>query len=240
MVIEVLFSEACNLYGDGQNIKYLQATLPDAEFIFTPLTAPVPYFAEHQPDMIYIGSMSESIQRRVIAKLMPLKERIKELIDKNVPILATGNAGEIFASKIEYVTEKIQTEGLGIFDVTVKTNLFDRYNGKVLGKLGDLEIVGFRSQFSFIYGDNSQCYFVECVRGDGINRESKLEGLRKNNLICTQILGPILPLNPLFCEYFIGLTGATVTAAYREAAMDAYIQRVKEFKDPSVVFGHNM
>ena len=238
MVIEVLFSEVCNLYGDGQNVTYLRASLPEAEFILTPLTE-TPSFAENKPDMIYIGSMSESTQRRVIEKLMPLKERILELVDAGVPILATGNAGEIFCKSIDYVTEGIQTQGLGIFDMQVKTNLFDRYNGKVLGEFENITVVGFRSQFSFLYGDNRKNYFVKCIRGDGINRESKLEGLRKHNLICTQILGPILPLNPLFCEYFIGLTGVDAKAAYREDALAAYEQRLKEFRDPEVIFGNN-
>ena len=238
MVVEILFHEVCNLYGDGQNVTYLRSTLPDAEFIFTPLTGE-PYFAKNTPDMIYIGSMSEATQRRVIKKLLPLKSRILEIVDAGTPILATGNACDIFAKHISYVTEKIETEGLGIFDMSVKTNLFDRYNGKVLGEFEDMKIVGFRSQFSFLYGDNSDNYFVKCLRGDGINRESKLEGMRKNNLICTQILGPILALNPLFCEYFVGLTGSKYPAAFRDAAISAYEQRLKEFSDPNVVFGHN-
>lgn len=235
MVVEILFSEVCDLYGDGQNVKYLQATLPDAQFIFTSLTD-TPYFAENQPDLVYIGAMSESIQRRIIKKLLPLKDRILQLIDNGTPILATGNAGEIFCSRIDYVTEKLSVDGLGVFDLRVETNLFDRYHGKILGKLNDLSIVGFRAQFSFLYGDNTNNYFVECLRGVGINRQSKLEGLRKNNLICTQIIGPILPLNPLFCEYFIALAGRNVQAAYRDAAMRAYEQRLKEFSDPSTVF----
>ena len=239
MVIEILFSEVCNLYGDGQNIQYLQQTLQDAEFKFTELNAQ-PYFIDNTPDMIYIGSMSESIQQRVIEKLLPHKDRILQMIDSGVPILATGNASEIFVKSISYVTEGITVDGLGIFDLTVKTDLFNRYNGKVLGHFMDMTIVGFRSQFSFIYGNNQDNYFVECIRGDGINKESKLEGFRKNNLICTQILGPILPLNPLFCEYFIGLTGNSITAAHKEAAMDAYQQRLKEFQDTSVVFGNNI
>lgn len=235
MVVEILFSEVCDLYGDGQNVKYLQATLPDARFIFTALTD-TPYFAENQPDLVYIGAMSESTQRRILQKLLPLKDRILQLIDNGTPILATGNAGEIFCSRIDYVTEKLSVDGLGVFDLRVETNLFDRYHGKILGKLNDISIVGFRAQFSFLYGDNTNNYFVECLRGVGINRQSKLEGLRKNNLICTQIIGPILPLNPLFCEYFIALAGQNVQAAYRDAAMRAYEQRLKEFSDPSTVF----
>ena len=118
----------------------------------------------------------------------------------------------------------------------MKTNWFDRYNGKVLGEFAGMKIVGFRSQFSFLYGDNTEQFFVNCIRGDGIHRGSKLEGVRYHNLICTQILGPILPLNPLFCEYFVGLTGVQVQAAYRDAALAAYEQRVKEFADPNTAF----
>lgn len=239
MVIEILFPEVCGLYGDSQNETYLRATLPDAQFITTAITD-TPYFVNHDPDLILIGSMSENTQRRVIEKLLPLKDRIHALIEKGTPILATGNSGEVFAKHISYVTEKLEADGLGIFDLTVKTDLFDRYNGKVLGDFEGMTIVGFRSQFSFLYGDNTENYFVKCRRGDGINRESKLEGMRKNNLICTQILGPILPLNPLFCEYLLKLSGSDVQAAYKEAAMDAYNQRIKEFTDPGVAFGNNM
>ena len=238
MVVEILFQEVCGLYGDSQNATYLQATLPDAEFIYTRLTD-TPYFVDHTPDLIYIGCMSESTQRRVIDKLQPLKERIASLIDGGTPILATGNASEIFAKHIDYVTEGLQADGLGIFDLTVRTDLFNRYNGMVLGELENMNIVGFRSQFSFLYGDNADCYFLKCIRGDGIHPGSKLEGMRKNNLFCTQLIGPILPLNPLFCEYLLSLCGIDAKAAFKESAMDAYNQRLKEFLDPKVPFKHD-
>ena len=235
MVIEILFNEVCSLFGDSQNAAYLQATLPEAQLIYTPITE-TPYFVDHKPDMIYIGAMTENTQRRVLNKLMPLKARIEELVDAGVPFLATGNAADLFCRSIDYVTEEIKVDGLGIFDLDVKTNLFDRYNGKTLAEFEGMKIVGFRSQFSLIYGDNSSNYFLKCIRGIGINRESTLEGMRKNNLICTQVIGPILPLNPEFCEYFIGLTGTKAVAAYRESAMAAYEQRLKEYQDPKVSF----
>ncbi len=235
MTVEILFQEVCGLYGDSQNPTYLEATLPEAQFIYTKLTD-TPYFVDHQPDLLYIGCMSEITQRKVIDKLLPYRERILQLIDAGIPFLATGNAGEIFAKEIQYLSEDIVTHGLGIFDLTVKTDVFRRYNGMVLGEVTGIQLVGFRSQFSFLYGDNSQNYFLKCLRGDGINPTSKLEGMRKNNLICTQLLGPILPLNPLFCEYLIGLTGTAATAAFRDAAMDAYQQRLKEFTDPKTPF----
>ena len=235
MVVEILFSEICNNNGDGHNITYLQASLPDAKFVFTSLLD-TPYFANNNPDLIYIGSMSENTQRKVIEKLLPYKDRINALVDANVPILATGNAGEIFCKEIVYIAERITTQALNIFDFTVRTDWFKRYHAKVLGKLDNIHVVGFRAQFSFVYGDNSQNYFIKCERGVGINPESKLEGFRKNNLICTSLLGPILPLNPLFCEYLIKLSGNEVQAAYRDAAMNAFEQRLKEFSAPETAF----
>lgn len=235
MRIEILFGEVCNLCGDGQNETYLRATLPDAEFINTPLSD-TPRFVTEPVDMILMGSMTEQIQRRVIEKLMPHKARIEGLIDQGVVFLATGNACEVFTKHIDYVTEELSVDGLGICDLTVKTDLFKRYNGKFLGDVAGIPVVGFRSQFSYIYGDNSAGFFGENQRSIGINPQTKLEGMRKNNFIGTQVLGPILPLNPLFTEYLVALAGSSAKAAYQDAAMAAYEQRLKEFRDPSTAF----
>lgn len=230
MVIEILFQEVCGLFGDSQNASYLQACLPDAEFVFTKLTDE-PYFVNNDPAMIYIGCMSESTQMRVIDKLLPYADRINQLIDAGTVILATGNSGEVFCKSINYITLEKEVSGLGIFDLTAKTDLFKRYNGAFLGNLGDLKVTGFKSQFSHLYGDNTDCAFLKCQCGTGINLKSKLEGMRKNNLICTQLLGPILPLNPLFAEYLMYLIGVNAPAAYKEEAMNAYERRLKEFAE---------
>lgn len=235
MTIEVLFGEVCGLYGDAQNAAYLKATLPNAEFVETKLTEE-PYFVSHDPDMILIGSMSEKTQRLVIEKLRPHKTRILELIEKGTPILATGNACEVFCGHITYETEKLEADGLGIVNLSVKNHYFRRYNGKVLADFENMKIVGFRSQFSFLYGDNSRNYFLKVQRGHGINKESTFEGFRVKNLIGTQVLGPILPLNPLFCEYLVKMAGGEAEAAFRKEAMKAYTQRLKEFEDPGVAF----
>lgn len=235
MMVEILFGEVCNLGGDGQNGVYLQQTLPEAEFVHTALTE-TPRFVTQRPDMILLGGMTERTQRRVVNALRPYRERLAELVDSGVVILATGNAGDVFLKEIDYVTEELREQGLGFFDLTAKTDLFHRYNGKFLGEVAGIPVVGFRSQFAFWYGDNSQCYFADNTRSIGINPETHLEGARRNNLICTQIQGPILPLNPLFTEYLIGLTGNTAQAAHREAAMAAYEQRLSEFRSPDVKF----
>ncbi|MDO4815271.1 MAG: hypothetical protein Q4A83_01540 [Bacillota bacterium] len=237
MKIEILFSRLCNLYGDSKNIDYLKLSLPEAEFIMTEITDSAPYFAENDVDMIYIGGMSEAAQKRVTEYLMPYKERIAELIDKDVVFLATGNAFEIFTSEIENLTSKERYDGLGIFPHTTKIDLFKRYNGKVMGKIQDFTLVGFKSQFSMVYGDATDCCLFNAERGTGLNKETPCEGLRRNNFMGANILGPVLVLNPLFTEYIMGLLGVeNPQCAFREQAMKAYEQRLKEFENKVVPF----
>ena len=235
MKIEILFGEICNLFGDWQNVTYLKQTLPEAEFFETPLEE-TPYFASGAPDLIYIGSMTESNQRRAINALRPYAARLKELIESGTVLLATGNGGEILMKHISYVTEKIETDGLGLADLTVTTDLFDRFNGKVLGRFEDMDIVGFQSQFSTVSGNNSENPFIKVTRGTGYNRRSDYEGYRYKNLFVTSLLGPLLPNNPLFTEYLLRQAGTETEAAFRSEAMAAYEQRLKEFKDPKTVF----
>ena len=133
MKIEFLFGEVCNFYGDPQNVTYLAQSAENAEVINTSLLDE-PYFVRERPDIVVMASMSESTQRKVIEKLRPYMARINDLINDGVVFLCTGNSCEIFCKKINYVTEEITAEGLGLFDLEVKTDLFARYNGKVLGK----------------------------------------------------------------------------------------------------------
>lgn len=100
MKIEILFPEFCNLFGDMSNIKYLKMCLPDAEYIETGMDEE-PAFIKNDVNLIYMGPMTERTQEKVIVKLKPLKERLKELIEKGTCFLFTGNAVEVLGKYIE-------------------------------------------------------------------------------------------------------------------------------------------
>ena len=235
MTVEILFSEVCNLNADWQNAEYLARSLPEADLVRTALTE-TPYFVTGTPDIVYIGAMTERTQHRVIETLRPYADRLKALIEGGTVILATGNAGEIFMKHITYVAEKTETDALGFLDLSVRTDWFRRYNGKVLGTFENIPMVGFRSQFSAVCGNLEAYPFIRVERGVGGDLRGKLEGARYKNLFCTALLGPVLPVNPLFTEYLLRLAGADVPAAFREQAMAAYEQRLMEFRDPKTVF----
>ena len=228
MKIEILFPEFCNLYGDMYNMKYLKMCIPEAEFIETALEEE-PKFVKEDVNLIYLGPMTENTQEKVIKKLLPYKERIIELIEKNVVFLFTGNALEILGKYIENEDES-KIEGLGIFDVYAKRDMMHRHNSYLIGKYEDIEIIGFKSQFTMMYGNNLETPFVEVEKGIGINKQSKIEGIKKNNFIGTYLIGPMLILNPLFTQKVLKMLGEEKEIALKEDTMAAYNERIKELK----------
>ena len=229
MKIEILCPELCNLYGDMGNIDYLKASLPDdTEFIRT-LLPDEPEFASSDVDMIYIGSMSEKSQERMIDKLVPYKSRLEELIGGNTLVLATGNAPEIFMDRIE-VEDGSVIRGLGIVPYYSKRKLRERNNSLYLGARGDLRIVGYTSRFTYTYGVPDQKGLFVNIKGVGNEPDSSVEGFRQDGLIATNLLGPVLVLNPQLMQLVLNKIGASdAEPAFYEDAMQAYNVRLREF-----------
>ena len=236
MKVEILFNEICNLYGDGANARYLQQSLPEAEFYFTSLNE-VPHFVKEEVNLIYMGSMPEHAQEWVINRLLPYRQRLIELIQHDTVFLFTGNAFEVFGSSIKN-EDGSQIEGLHIYDGYAERTMMKRYNALFLGEISDeqaapVKIVGFKNQFTHTYMDNQSCYAFKCLRGCGINPQSMLEGIRIHNFFGTYLVGPLLVLNPLFTKYLLRLAGEKDPhPAFEEVAMKAYQVRLAEFEDP--------
>lgn len=228
--IEILFPEFCNLYGDISNMKYLKKCIPNATFIETSFDEDLA-FTNRDISLIYLGPMTEKMQEKVITKLKPYKEKIEELIEKGVIFLITGNAIEIFGEYIEN-EDGSKIEGLGIFNINAKRDMMNRHNSIFVGKYEDIDIVGFKSQFTFAYGDNEEKYFAKVEKGIGLNKDSKYEGICKNNFIATYLIGPILILNPLLTKKIIKKMGIEKEEiAFEKDIMAAYEQRLKELKN---------
>lgn len=234
--IEVLYGEFANLFGELQNINYLKACVPDAEIRYTGLFDR-PAFATELVHMVYMGAMTENQQKMAILALLPYKEKIQELIEAGVVFLFTGNAMEIMEAYIEN-EDGSQIEGLGIFSTYAKRDMMHRYNSLMLGTYEGMKLVGFKSQFSHSYGDNSDCYFYDVIRGTGLYPGTMKEGLKAKNFFGTYTIGPFLILNPLFVKYLLKLMGVEhPVLANEETIMAAYEQRLAEFEKKDLRYG---
>ena len=229
MKIEVLYPEICNLYGDLQNITYI-ASSNNIEVINTSLKDE-PRFISEDIALVFMGTTSESGQLLSRDALKPYKDAFIQRIQDNKPILFTGNAIEVLCDYIETEDGKVEMLGLYPFHAVRKMN--SRYNSLWLGEYENMKLVGFKSQFSHLYGDNSNNYLFKVTRGDGINLESKLEGFKDHNLFATYVIGPLLVLNPDFAKYMLKLMGIeNPQLRCEEMAYESYNQRLHDFEEP--------
>lgn len=238
-VIESLFPEFSNQGGDNGNMMYLKACLPAAEFIETHF-ADKPAFVTRDVDFIYLGYMTEAEQEKVVAKLMPYKKRLAELVEKGCVVLFTGNACDLLGTKI-VCDDGHEVDCLGFFDFTVKQDFSRRIVEPYLGTFTPcekdaqpLEIVGYKVQFTQVEGNNSREPFCKNEVGFGLKAGDSYEGYRRRNLFGTWLCAPLLPMNPLFTEYLMRLLGQTGDAAFRDEAMAAYRRRLEEQKTPGL------
>ncbi len=233
MTIEILYPELGNLFGDTGNVRFLKQCLPEATFVETHLSDQ-PAFATQDVDLIYMGPMSEQAQLLVIDALKPHLERFQQLVEQDLPMLLIGNACEVFANAIE--TPEGTVNGLGLLPFTAKQEMIQRFNGLTMGKFENMTLLGFRSQFTFGFGDNQDKGFIKVIRGVGLNPDAQYEGFKVHNLIATYLLGPILIINPCFTHWLFQVMGCDRPLPFEDELNKAYQIRLKEFQNPKVDF----
>ena len=229
MKIEILYPELCDLFGDMGNTDYLRASLPEAEFIRTGLTE-TPRFASEQVDLLYLGSATERAQELMLQRLLPLRERLKALVEAGTVMLLTGNACELFAEAIE-TEDGREIPALGLISGRAKRHIPQRFNSLYLGKFGETDIVGYTSRFSHLSGLPAENALFTTVKGLGPDPDAKSEGFRLNNVFGTYLLGPLLVLNPDFTAYLMRLLGAASSEpAFYAEAKQAFEIRLEEYR----------
>ena len=208
MKIEILYKEVCNLYGDYYNHIYLERCFKNATIYETTLNE-TPHFIEEDIDLIYLGSSTEKNQEIIISRLLPYKDRLKEIIDENKTIPC-----------------------LNIFDYYAKRTMNKRYNYLFLGEFNNIKIIGHKSQFSLIYGIDEKDKFITKIKGLGNNFEDSFEGFKKNNFYGTYLLGPLTVINPYFTKYLMKTLNQDDKLDFEEESLEAYNYTLKEFENP--------
>ena len=231
MKIEVLFPEVCNLYGDLQNVQYLKRCCDQIKIVETDLKSH-PRFLDEDIALVYVASTTEQGLRLAADALRPLKAEIQTRLDAGQRILLTGNAQDIFLSRIESDKAPV-IEGVGLLPGYAKYQMMKRHNSFFLGQFEGMDIVGFKSLFGHTWAAGEKNGWFTAQRGIGRNPETTVEGFRIGNLFATYLIGPLLLLNPPLCKWFLREMGLDDTLAFENAAMDSYRKRVAEFREPT-------
>ncbi len=195
-----LFYDLMNLYGEYANVNVIKYRLEnqkinvmiDEKSIFDDVD-----FLKY--DFIYVGSGTEKNQLLALEYLKNHKDNFQKAINSNKVFLFTGNSLELLGNSLttlsnekldlikEFDFDVIQTKDRITGDCIIKTNFLDK------------ELVGFINKQANI--DNFSDYNSNIVFGVGADKDNKYEGINKNNLFATYLIGPVLVKNPHFAEF---------------------------------------
>jgi len=234
MRIEIMYPELCCLYGDKGNTMFLQQCLPEAEFVFTQLNER-PHFLDEEIDLCCMYSMSEQSQELILSRLLQWKAEICEKFTSNTTLfLFTGNALELLGQYIEREDGSRQA-CLGVFDTYAKRHAPNRFNTLIQADFENMTLLGYTSRFSDTYELGEDLAMCRVTIGSGVNPKSKLEGIRKDRIIATYMLGPVLVANPDFAKWLLTALGIEEPKLPFEADLyKAYEVKKQEFTRPDL------
>lgn len=222
MILKVLYlyPELLNLYGDCGNIETLYNRTSKRGIGFEIREAKLGKVLTKEDfewaNFVFMGGGSDLNQKILYEDLLLNKKGfLSDYIESDGVGLYICGAYQLLGNYYEMESgEKIQ--GLGILNFFTKNEgAKNRSVGNVKALINkDLKDVVFKTkQDKFLHGfenHGGQTYFndklnplAKIVSGFGNNKKSKNEGLVYKNTFGTYLHGPILAMNPAFCDYLI-------------------------------------
>ncbi|MGI6158050.1 MAG: hypothetical protein ACOYH4_06245 [Saccharofermentanales bacterium] len=227
MKIEILYGELANLLGEHGTQMLLSETFGEARIVRTPFPAQ-PAFMTDDIDFVYMGPMTERTQRLVLDRWRPWASAFRDAIERDVTFFFVGNAMDLVGRTIRY-EDGPTVEALGLFPFDTTCRRYDRDNAVVRGVAGDIDVMGFRSQWTEHTGDAGAHPLIDITYGHGMNPDTQAEGIRYRRFLATDLLGPFLIMNPAFTRRLfqtLGHDGPLPHQAVLEKAAEA---RMRDF-----------
>lgn len=184
-----------NLYGESGNVKALKRFIErqgvDVEIHFLTLYDKIDF---KKYDLLYLGAGSEESEYMVLGDLYKYKDDIKQSIEDGKFWIATGNAMEIFGSKIRLKNDR-PIECLGIFDF----NAIEAPERLVSELTYEFEELG--NEHKYILG------FKNCnssITNNSCERPFKYpDNIHYKNFYGMMFVGPVLVRNPYFTDHIL-------------------------------------
>lgn len=191
-----LFPDTFGLHGDVGNIMALNRI---AKMCAIPLQMDrielTNSFSPMDYDMIYLGAGEIASFEAAKESLLPIKDELLDFIKDGRILFVTGNSVHLFSESITLSNGQMLTM-LGFFEGTSleKKMVYGDdlwVNLPYLGK--EHELFGSQIQMADL---TTPSHGAPIIYGYGNNGKSRFEGVLMQNSIFTNLLGPLLVLNP--------------------------------------------
>ena len=204
LTIVHLYPELLNLYGDRGNVTALAKRCEwrgiPVRVLEVSADQPVNF---GEADIVYIGGGADREQGLAKDALAPQAEELAAYVaDGGVVLAACGGFHMLGRS---FVLNGEEVPGLGVLDMaTVPGD--ERHIGNVaaVAEQFPMPIVGFENHSSLVkLGEGRQPLSRKLHAGFGNNGQDGTEGAVLNNLLGTNLHGPLLPKNPQVADHLI-------------------------------------
>lgn len=215
-----LYPELLNLYGDRGNIETLYYRTSKRGIGFEVKEVPLGKVLTKEDfewaNFIFMGGGSDLNQKILYEDLLLNKKGfLSDFIEADVVGLYICGAYQLLGKYYETESgEKI--EGLGILNFhtinegvknrsvgNIKTFLSKEIKDMVFKTKQDRYLYGFENHGGHTYFEEKLTPLAKVIKGFGNNKKDKNEGLIYKNTYGTYLHGPILAMNPAFCDYLI-------------------------------------
>jgi CobQ-like glutamine amidotransferase family enzyme len=225
MKIKILYfyPEILNLYGDRGNIEIFCKRCEERSIYIelkeVGLGQKLSLEDLKEANFVFMGGGSDLNQKELFQDLLINKKGF--LSD----YILSGGCGLFICGAYQLLGNYYQTEdgkkidGLGVLDFftvnegkekrsvgKIKTLLNLKIKNSIFEKKDDRYLFGFENHGGQTYLGSSLEALGEVVYGFGNNKKSKKEGVHFLKTFGTYLHGPILSLNPKFCDYLIRLS----------------------------------
>ena len=205
MDIKILhfYPDLMSLYGSYANVSVLKRRLEQMGNTVT--VTPVLPGREadlNGADFLYMGAGTEHAQKAALEDFARYGEAVKALAGSGVAMLFAGTAMELLGKTITGADGKVY-DGIGLADFTAAQGT-KRFVEDVYGHtdLYPEAVVGFMNKCSIIEGVETPL-LTALDMGFGNSGEKTPEGFRFQNVLASELTGPILVKNPRMLEHVV-------------------------------------
>ena len=201
------YPDLMSLYGSYANLALLARHLTDlGNRVSVEAVRPGEAISAADADFWFMGAGTERSQQAALEDFVRYAAAARTAAANGTAMLFAGTAMELIGRTVTDADGTVR-EGIGLGPF-VSVQGRRRFVGDVYGKTALYEpaVVGFMNKCAVISGVKTPL-LTSLAMGFGNEREGGAEGFRQNNVLASELTGPILVKNPL-------LLGAVIAAIY--------------------------
>ena len=198
-----LYPSILNLHGDRGNAMALVRVC--GELGVEPILTRVDHLSDpidwDAADLVLVGPGELAVMEAVVRALTPYAQKLDEMVEAGTPMLVVGTSAAIVARETSR-TDSSTIPGLGLVDMVVVEREEILGDDLILDADGE-ELGGIQIRMTDMRLDLGEKPFATVLYGVGNADLPDWEGVRRSNLVATDLLGPALTKNPWFARRLI-------------------------------------